>query len=315
MTGCRALRKNTTAIPYDTLLPNDSVAGKRAKALNLQGLRAFHKNQLPKAEQLFRETLRVDPGFGPAHNNLGQIYLSQHQLYLAAWEFEYASNLMPELVEPTINQGLAYETGERLERAAQLYQQAYHQDPHHPVAIASLVRTKIKLDDDPSEIGFLLSELVMHDGRQEWVEWAKRLLATRYPNHAGSCIEPSETLPTESSTNAVPLDDVISPFGNGRSEWGDEAEESPLFNSPLVPADVLDLTFLPMQPAADDSASMLLMKDQAAGLRLPSLSSLAQPSEAVRAGISLPTSVITPSTSHRAIQPASYDVPVPAAKN
>ncbi|WP_218933572.1 tetratricopeptide repeat protein [Rubripirellula lacrimiformis] len=94
---------------------------------------------------------------------------------------------MPELAEPIINEGLAYETGEHIDRAAEFYQDAYDRHPHHPVAIASLVRVRIKQDADADEIGFLLDELIMHDGRQPWVEWAKELRATKYRSQCDTC--------------------------------------------------------------------------------------------------------------------------------
>lgn len=187
--GCSSLihRNETDVLAYTTQPPHDSAVNERARHLNKRGLHAFETGHLIKAEQLFREALDEDVNYGPAHNNLGQVYLARHQLYLAAWEFEYAANLMPDLVEPIINTGLAYETGERLERAADVYQEAYARQPSHPVAIASLVRCKVKLDSDPFEIAFLLDELIMHDGRRDWVEWAKELRATKYRNDCLGC--------------------------------------------------------------------------------------------------------------------------------
>lgn len=140
-----------------------------------------------KAEKLFQEALEEDVSFGPAHNNLGLLYLSRHQLYLAAWEFEYAANLMPDLVEPIVNQGLAYETAEQIDRAIEFYRRAHMQNPHHTIALASLTRALVKQDGDPGEIGYLLDELIMHDTRQEWVTWAKELRATRYRDQCIEC--------------------------------------------------------------------------------------------------------------------------------
>ncbi len=187
--GCNRLfhRGQSTAVPYTTRPTADGAFDEHAKHLNSKGLRSFEAGNLPKAEEYLREALEADVNFGPAHNNLGQIYLARHQLYLAAWEFEYAANLMPELAEPLINQGLAYETAERIDRAAEIYQIAYTKFPHHPHAISSLVRARIKQDANPDEIGFLLDELIMHDGRQEWVEWAKELRATQYRTSCSDC--------------------------------------------------------------------------------------------------------------------------------
>ena len=182
LSACNRLvrRGSPLAVPYTTNPPVDMTVNVRSRHLNSKGLRAMEVGHLHKAEQFFREALESDLNFGPAHNNLGHLFLARHQLYLAAWEFEYAASLMPELVEPIINQGLAYESGERIDRAAEFYQQAYDQQPHHPAAIASLVRARIKQDGDPAEIGYLLDELIMYDGRPEWVEWAKELRSTKY---------------------------------------------------------------------------------------------------------------------------------------
>ena len=223
--GCGALRE-PTAVSYDTILPEGAGGSNTAKELNRSGLIAFEAGRLPEAERLFRNALKADSSFGPAHNNLGQIYLARHQLYLAAWEFEYASNLMPELVEPIINQGLAYETGERLTKAADLYQQACDQDSTHPIAIASLARTRIKMDGDPQAIAFLLDELIMHDGRQAWVEWAKELRATRYRNQLGNCSVDSETL-GDVEFHGLSRHDVSS----STNKWN---AETPTLNSPVT---------------------------------------------------------------------------------
>lgn len=207
--GDRSLR-----LPYETQRPAGSDASEQSRHLNSRGLRAFEKGNLLRAEELFRKALEYDVNFGPAHNNLGQVYLARHQLYLAAWEFEYAANLMPDLVEPIINQGLAYETGERLDRATEFYQIAYDQQPNNAFAISSLVRARIKQDGNPMEIAFLLGELIMSDGRQEWVEWAKELRATKYRDLCTDCGE-----------------SVVSEHGE---DWG---TSGPSLQSQLVPPD------------------------------------------------------------------------------
>lgn len=212
LAGCGRFvhRASPSAVPYTTNPPADIEFNEQARKLNSHGLRAFEAGKLPKAEELFTRALEVDVSFGPAHNNLGQIFLARHQLYLAAWEFEYASNLMPELVEPIINQGLAYETGERLQRAEEYYQRAYEHTPMHPVAIASLARVRIKLDRDPQEIAFLLDELILHDSRQEWVQWAKELKATRYRLDCEQCEIYESELPGLSGEDAFQMGEILS---------------------------------------------------------------------------------------------------------
>ncbi|MEO1527966.1 MAG: hypothetical protein AAFX06_21240 [Planctomycetota bacterium] len=181
---------------------------------------------LAKAETLFRQALEHDVNFGPAHNNLGHIYLARHQLYLAAWEFEYASRLMPELAEPIINQGLAYETAEQLGQALAFYQVAHERFPTHPIAIASLVRTHIKMNGPSEAIGALLDQLILHDSRQNWIEWAKELRQTKYRSNCEECI-PVEVY-SDSILDTQPMPTTSSP------EWRQDAVEE--LNAPTLPA-------------------------------------------------------------------------------
>ncbi len=189
LTGCRSFveRRTVGSIPYSTQAANGAAINVKAQQENRHGIAAFNGGRLLKAEEHFRAALEEDIGFGPAHNNLGQIYLARHQLYLAAWEFEYAANLMPDLPDPFVNQGLAYETGEQIDRAIEIYRDALDRFPQNPNAIASLARALIKQDADPYEIAGLLDELIMRDGRPEWVIWAKELRQTKYRTDCQPC--------------------------------------------------------------------------------------------------------------------------------
>ncbi len=157
-----------------------SEKAERAKELNRQGLEALRNRDWSEAEDLFSAALAIDVNYGPAHNNLGQIYLQRHQLYLAAWEFEFAANLMPARNESHVNLGLVYETAGQLENALDHYQIAHQIQPTDPQALGNLARVSVKLDRDPARVHWLLNELIMHDNRRHWVHWAKDLLATRY---------------------------------------------------------------------------------------------------------------------------------------
>lgn len=58
---------------------------------------------IAKAERLFRSALAADPYCGPAHNDLGVVYLKGGQLYEAAAEFDWARKLMPGHPDPRLN--------------------------------------------------------------------------------------------------------------------------------------------------------------------------------------------------------------------
>lgn len=158
--------------------PNDDA--ERAKKLNREGLEKLARGKADAAEALFRDALAADVDYAPAHNNLGQIYLRRHQLYLAAWEFEFASSLMPERPECLVNLGLVYETANRLLDAQGAYEAALSVAPADVEALSNLARVSVKLDDDPSRIHYLLSEVVMRDSRPAWRKWAQDLIAAKY---------------------------------------------------------------------------------------------------------------------------------------
>ncbi|MEE9612904.1 MAG: tetratricopeptide repeat protein [Desulfatiglandales bacterium] len=64
----------------------------------------FHKGgRLEDARRLYQETLRLDPGYGDALNNLGVIYIHEKNYLAAKKSFEKAIRLKPGYVEPYYN--------------------------------------------------------------------------------------------------------------------------------------------------------------------------------------------------------------------
>lgn len=177
--GCAVFSKDEK-VSYETVACDEIANFEEARKLNAKGLRAFEKQNLEGAEKHFRDALVQNTNYGPAHNNLGQVLLARHELYTAAWEFELAANLMPERVEPIINQGLVYELAGRHDRAEEFYRLAYEMEPRNGEAIGCLARILIKQDAQPLEIHHLLKELILHESRPDWVYWAEELVATRY---------------------------------------------------------------------------------------------------------------------------------------
>lgn len=201
--GCASLSKNDK-VNYETVACDDIANFEEARKLNAKGLLAFEKQNLEGAEKHFREALVQNTNYGPAHNNLGQVLLARHELYTAAWEFELAANLMPDRVEPIINQGLVYELAGRHERAEQFYRMAYEMDPRNGEAIGCLARVLIKQEAQPMEIHHLLKELILHESRPEWVYWAEELVATRYRDDGVEVAAMFGEVP-ESASDTYPL--------------------------------------------------------------------------------------------------------------
>ena len=90
------------------------------------------------AEQLLREALTADLYHGPAHNNLGVLYLNQGKLYEAANEFEWAGKLMPGHPDPRMNLALTLERAGRIDEAADAYATSLEAYPNHIPSIQAL---------------------------------------------------------------------------------------------------------------------------------------------------------------------------------
>jgi hypothetical protein len=82
--GCRA----TGSGPYE---PTSEVARNTvlAQELSSKAVDLIHSDPV-EAERLLRQALTADLFFGPAHNNLGVLYIEEGKLYEAASEFEWA---------------------------------------------------------------------------------------------------------------------------------------------------------------------------------------------------------------------------------
>lgn len=162
---------------YET--PGAQEAPDPAKAAHFHALAnyAIDAGDWEVAEKLLKDALTADIGHGPSHNNLGKVYLEQGRLYLAAWEFEYASKLMPFRPEPRNNLGLVLESVRKFDEAAKHYEAARQLAPDHPELIGNLARTRLRRGDDPEQLRELFQQLIMKDQRPEWREWAATQLA------------------------------------------------------------------------------------------------------------------------------------------
>jgi len=128
-----------------------------------------------QAESLLRQALAADLYHGPAHNNLGVLYLSQGKLYEAAAEFEWARRLMPGHPDPRINLGTVYEKAGRHDDALAAYQSALDAYPDHLQATQSLVRLQVRSGKHDSSTRNRLADLAVRGETPAWREWAKEL--------------------------------------------------------------------------------------------------------------------------------------------
>lgn len=137
MGGCSAKRG-----AYATVQPGLLKNRVEAKRINDLGIETAESGHLTKAEKLFRDSLRQDLTYAAAHNNLGLVLLSQRRYYEAAWEFEYATRLDAQSLEPVLNLGRLYETIGCTSRAVKQYEVVLEVEPHHREAALRLNRLR-----------------------------------------------------------------------------------------------------------------------------------------------------------------------------
>lgn len=126
------------------------------------------------AERLLLEALGHNLYHGPAHNNLGIIYLERGMLYEAVGEFEWARKLMPGHPDPRINLGIALEQAGRIGEAIEAYQTALESRPEHIYAMQVLARCQLKHGRTDLGTEGLLREIALRGSPAEWRDWARR---------------------------------------------------------------------------------------------------------------------------------------------
>ena len=199
--GCH----RTAAKPaeYRTMAEDANRDTKTARHENAKGYDLMEKGDLEKAEKTLKAALTADPFFGPAHNNLGIVYLRQGKFYQAAWEFQYAAKLMPYSPEPPNNLGMVYEAVGRLDEAEKWYSEALTMQSDNPELIGNLVRTLVRENRKDQRTVQLLKDLILKDTRPDWVAWAKEQLALMHVE-APSAMEIKPAPKSERSLQPLP---------------------------------------------------------------------------------------------------------------
>ncbi|MEM9167051.1 MAG: tetratricopeptide repeat protein [Planctomycetota bacterium] len=131
----------------------------RAASLTSEAADAIESDELEKAESLLRDALGADLFHGPAHNNLGVVYLKQGKLYSAASEFEWARKLMPGQPDPRINLAITLERAGQVRDAEEAYRSAMEIAPLHIDAMTGLARLRVVASETDRETVELLSRI------------------------------------------------------------------------------------------------------------------------------------------------------------
>ena len=165
------------AATYATTADDPNRDTQAAIAHNTEAMRLMKLEHYDQAERELKLALSADRFYGPAHNNLGSIYLRDANHYEAAWEFEYAAKLMPNKAEPVYNLGMVYEEIGDMDQAAAHYRQALELSPDNVEVLANLARIHRRQSRKDQETRLLLQQDSRRDRRPEWRNWAHQQLA------------------------------------------------------------------------------------------------------------------------------------------
>jgi Flp pilus assembly protein TadD len=167
------------ASPYTTPREGDRDSLK-AQRLTQEAAATIDKNPA-RAETLLREALAADLYHGPAHNNLGVLYLKQGQLYSAASEFEWAQKLMPGLPDPRMNLALVLERAGRTDQALAQYSRALEVYPDHLPTLQAMTRLQLRSGKADDRTKHSLEEIALRSESEEWRRWAQGRLSRETP--------------------------------------------------------------------------------------------------------------------------------------
>ena len=174
--GCSL--RSTPGVPgYETVTGDPNRDTDAARAHNVKATELLDEGELDKAEAQLKAALASDLMFGPAHNNLGTVYMQQKKYYLAAWEYQYAIKLMPNTAVPRNNLGLVFEAVGRLGEAEENFEQARAIEPDNVEYLCNLARVLVRTNHKDDRTRQLLSDIVLKDTRPQWTSWARERLA------------------------------------------------------------------------------------------------------------------------------------------
>jgi Tfp pilus assembly protein PilF len=167
LAACKAARPRG---PYDAQAESqrDSV---KAEHLTREAADLI-ESEPERAEKLLRQALSMDLYFGPAHNNLGVVFLAQGKRYEAAQEFEWAKKLLPGHPDPRVNLGLCFEDAGRLDETLEHYATALEVHPGYLPAIQGAASATLRMGRPDQRLRGWLDEIALRGESADWRGWA-----------------------------------------------------------------------------------------------------------------------------------------------
>jgi tetratricopeptide (TPR) repeat protein len=152
----------------------------QAELLTRQAAALIHGDPA-RAEALLRAALAHDLYFGPAHNNLGVVFLERGLRYEAANEFEWAKKLMPNHPDPRVNLAILLDQVGRSEDALACFTAALEVYPGYLPALQGLALTTLRSGRDHPQLDDWLDSIALHGESRYWRGWATAMRAQRIP--------------------------------------------------------------------------------------------------------------------------------------
>lgn len=174
LTGCTTTESDRSG-PYSDVAPTVRSTAE-AEALCKEAAELIESNP-EAAEVLLRESLAADLFFGPAHNNLGVLFLEQGKLYEAANEFEWARKLMPGHPDPRFNLAMTLERAGQAEEAFASYTAALEVYEGFLPAIQGLARLSVRSGIRDERLEGWLRTISMRAESDSWKRWARKHLS------------------------------------------------------------------------------------------------------------------------------------------
>ena len=145
-----------------------------AERLTLQAVEAMDEGDDERGEKLLLEALTADLYHGPAHNNLGVLYLRQGNLYEAASEFQWATKLIPGHSDPRMNLAMTLERAGQIDEALHEYRSALELWPGHLPTMQAYARCQVKHGVPQEDLPQLVEQIALKGETEQWRQWARQ---------------------------------------------------------------------------------------------------------------------------------------------
>jgi len=168
-----ALQNNRPTEALDILTAAEREHSSDARIRNFRGIVLVQLGRNAEAEREYREAVRIDPGFGDAHKNLGYLEWTQHNLEDARVHLMQALDLAP-------NDSFAHYYLGRVQLDAKLYKSAFQELDRSgvswPADVGFLIEAAngyraLNRQDDARKVVNRLSTMPLNDSEVADVAW------------------------------------------------------------------------------------------------------------------------------------------------